>query len=39
MRAAGIAAGIIKPKTPLEQIRKLIPKLTAAEREELRSEL
>lgn len=35
-RAAGIAAGFIKPKTVLEQIVKLLPKLSDDEREELR---
>lgn len=38
-RAAAIAAGIVKPKTPLEQILKLLPKLTDAERDQLRSAL
>jgi hypothetical protein len=31
-RAAAKAAGIIKEKTPLEQIRTLLPKLSEAER-------
>ncbi len=38
-RAAGIAAGIVKVPTPLEQIRRLLPRLTADERETLRREL
>jgi hypothetical protein len=39
VRAAAIAAGIIKPPTPFEQIKKLIPKLTDAQRQELRAML
>jgi hypothetical protein len=35
-RAAGIAAGIVKVKTPLEQVKSLLPKLSARERSELR---
>jgi hypothetical protein len=38
-RAAGIAAGIVKVPTALEQIRRLLPRLTADERETLRREL
>jgi hypothetical protein len=34
-RAAAIAAGIIKVSSALEQVKKLLPKLTAAERAEL----
>lgn len=34
-RAAALAAGIIKPPAPLQQILKLLPKLTKAEREEV----
>jgi hypothetical protein len=39
VRAAAIEAGIVKVLTPLEQIRKLLPKLTAAERKALAEEL
>ena len=38
-RAAAIAAGIIKVKTPLEQIRALLPKLSKEELAELVAEL
>jgi len=39
VRAAAIAAGIIKVKTPLEQIRALLPKLSKEELAELVAEL
>ena len=39
VRAAAEASGIIKEPTPLEQIQALLPKLSAAEREELIREL
>ena len=39
VRAAAIAAGIITPPTPLEQILKLLPKLSDDERVELRRRL
>ena len=39
VRAAAIAAGIITPLTPLEQILKLLPKLSDDERVELRRRL
>jgi hypothetical protein len=39
VRAMAIAAGIVKVKTPLEQIIVLLPKLTAREREQLGHEL
>lgn len=35
VRAAAKAAGIIKEPTPFEQIKRLLPKLTAAERRQL----
>ena len=38
-RAAGIAAGIITPPTPLERVCKLLPKLTAAEMRQLREHI
>jgi hypothetical protein len=38
-RAAGIAAGIVKPLSPLDQIRKLLPKLNPDERAILVREL
>jgi hypothetical protein len=38
-RAAGIAAGIVKVATALEQILRLLPRLTQAERRRLRREL
>jgi hypothetical protein len=38
-RAAAIAAGIIKPPTPFERILKLLPKLTAIDRRDLRTRL
>lgn len=38
-RAAAIAAGIITPPTTLEKILKLLPKLTATERRQLRARL
>jgi hypothetical protein len=37
-RAAAIAAGIIKPKSALEQARKALPKLTDIEWENLKRE-
>lgn len=37
MRAAAIAAGIIKPPTPFESILKFLPKLTDDERAKLRA--
>lgn len=39
VRAAAIAAGIITPLTPLEQILKLLPKLSEDDRAELRRQL
>ena len=35
-RAAAIAAGIVKVLTPFQRIKKLLPKLTSAERAQLR---
>lgn len=39
VRAAAIAAGILTPPTTLEKILKLLPKLTATERRQLRARL
>jgi hypothetical protein len=38
-RAAAITAGILKPPSPLDRIRRLLPRLTSAERAQLKREL